>query len=90
MGQYGHKNVVAFLFYLHSSLGFVALLVAMESSDLSGGGALLPRPSAPKHDISLPTGRNTCSDNTEKFLFNLFLWCAEVSNSILSFRSKHY
>jgi hypothetical protein len=68
MGQYGHKNVVAFLFYLHFSLGFAALLVAMESSDLSGGGALLPRPSATKHDVSHPTGRNTCIDNTEKII----------------------
>ncbi len=68
MGQYGHKNVVAFLFYLHFSLGLVAFLVAMESSDLSGGGALLPRPSAPKHDVSLPTGRNPLSDNTEKII----------------------
>jgi hypothetical protein len=68
MGQYVHKNVVTFPFYLHFSLGFVALLVAMESSELSGVGALLPRPSAPKHDVSLPTGRNTCSDNTEKII----------------------
>jgi hypothetical protein len=68
MGLYGHKNVVCFSFYLHFSLGFVALLVAMESSDLSGGGALLPRPNPLKHDVSLPTGRNTCSDNTEKII----------------------
>ncbi len=73
-GQYGHKNVVAF-FYLHFSVGFVALLVAVESSDQSGGGALLPRPSTPKHDVSLPTGRNTCIDNTEKIIYSNSLVC---------------
>jgi hypothetical protein len=62
------KMLFAFLFYLHFSLGFFAFLVAMESSGLSGGGALLPRPSAPKNDVSLPTGRNTCIHNAEKII----------------------